>query len=366
MWRTAPAARARAAGHGVGRQSHPAVPPHPQQHRGRQRIPAECSSQQAHTGLGEAPPGVPSERRPPTTVRHQVLGQEGHDRALVADDLVARRGGLGAGARARRVPAARTPPSARPGEPARASRDLRPPAMAFRGRALRRIHPVRGRLAADGVAAPASDADRPGDQRRRTAMQGTVGIDPGARIRSRPRREPAVRLEQPLARSVSAPAARPARCTPRHEAPSGRCGAGHRAQSTSATASSSRKATMRLVPRFDQRAVAGEVEAGDRLRHVAHRGEPATPRARGPRRCRGVVHHQDLGRRHGLAQQRIERALKERMGRSRVHTAALRRMAVIPSAAGRAGPPRLGGSSGCPRPPGRRSRPAERRAPRAA
>ena len=178
-------------------------------------------------------------------------------------------------------------------------------------------------------------------------------------------REPAVRLEQPLARSVQPQwldppgAHRDTRLRLRRRASRAP------AQSTSATASSSRNATTSCRASTNAR-LRAKSRPGTGSRHVAHRGEPGR-HERADRPVAGsVVHHQDLGRRHGLAQQRIERALKEEVGRSRVHTAALRRMAVIPSAAGRAGPPRPGGSSGCPRPPGRRSRPAARRAPRGA
>ena len=90
MRRTAPAARARAAGHGDGRRSHQQF--HIRSGTGPAADPVECSSRQAHTER-RAPPGVPSGVGLPS-VRRRCLA-EGHDRALVADDLVARRGGLG-------------------------------------------------------------------------------------------------------------------------------------------------------------------------------------------------------------------------------------------------------------------------------
>src|SRR3712207_8842087 len=53
-------------------EAEPAMPPHAEQHRRRERVPAEGTTHEAHAGLREPPSGVARERGPTAPVGHQV------------------------------------------------------------------------------------------------------------------------------------------------------------------------------------------------------------------------------------------------------------------------------------------------------
>ena len=180
----------------IGHEAQPAVPPHPEQHPGGERVPADRAAHQPHAGLGEPPAGVARERaarRPPSG--HQVLGEEGQHGALVSHDLVVRRGVLGPDARARRARTARRRPRGPRAARARGDRGHRRPGALRPGPAPRRSRPsARSRASPHRVAAAASDTDRPGDERGLPAVQRPAGVvrkaDPDrcpARIRRWPR-----------------------------------------------------------------------------------------------------------------------------------------------------------------------------------
>ena len=188
----------------------------------------------------------------------------------MADDLRVRRRRPRAGARARRGRPARRPPHVPPAS-ARQSRSWSPPPGRAAPRSSASSKPPSSERPsrADGVAAAAAHAHRPGDQRRRAAVErpaGVVGQPDAAACRARTRRWPRT-------------PARP-RCSPaqRLDPPGAHRDLGIRlehggraraAQPGSATASSSRKATTSAVA-VGERAIAGEVEPLDRLAHVAH------------------------------------------------------------------------------------------------